>query len=208
MYLHEENRDLFRDLISLVAEMSGIRTDIIEKDYYVVMLLQELAKIDYPVVFKGGTSLSKAYGVIDRFSEDIDITFTEHIGASRRKKLKYNVMKPISEKLGLEIVNWNSIESNKNLNHYDYSYDTVVDEADGSVPPYVKIETSLMSYSFPTNECTISNYYYKYLHETQHDLLDKYLLLPFKMKVQSLERTLIDKMFAVCDYYPKFSRNL
>ena len=201
MYLHEENRDLFRDLISLVAEMSGIRTDIIEKDYYVVMLLQELAKIDYPVVFKGGTSLSKAYGVIDRFSEDIDITFTEHIGASRRKKLKYNVMKPISEKLGLKIVNWNSIESNKNLNHYDYSYDTVVDEADGSVPPYVKIETSLMSYSFPTNECTISNYYYKYLHETQHDLLDKYLLLPFKMKVQSLERTLIDKMFAVCDYY-------
>lgn len=38
-------------------------------------------------MFKGGTSLSKAFHVIDRFSEDIDITFTEHLGESRRKKL-------------------------------------------------------------------------------------------------------------------------
>ena len=52
-------------------------------------------------VFKGGTSLSKGFHAIDRFSEDIDITFDEHIGESRRKKLKNVVLRGISEELGL-----------------------------------------------------------------------------------------------------------
>ena len=48
--------------------------EVIEKDYYVTMLLKLLSdKIPY-IVFKGGTSLSKCYKVIKRFSEDIDIT--------------------------------------------------------------------------------------------------------------------------------------
>lgn len=103
MYLHKEDRELFKDMIRYVSEKANIREDIIEKDYYVTLLLLELSQIEYPVVFKGGTSLSKAYRVIDRFSEDIDITFTEHLGEARRKKLKYKVMRPISEKLGLTI---------------------------------------------------------------------------------------------------------
>ena len=66
-------------LIQYVSELANVREDIVEKDYYVTIILEELSKMIYPVVFKGGTSLSKAYGVIDRFSEDIDITFSEHI---------------------------------------------------------------------------------------------------------------------------------
>ena len=50
-------------------------------------------------VFKGRTSLSKGFHIIDRFSEDIDITFSEHIGESRRKKLKNVVLKGSSEEL-------------------------------------------------------------------------------------------------------------
>ena len=158
MYLHKEDRELFKDMIRYVSEKANIREDIIEKDYYVTLLLLELSQIEYPVVFKGGTSLSKAYRVIDRFSEDIDITFTEHLGEARRKKLKYKVMRPISEKLGLTIVNWEHIESDKDLNRYVFSYESVVDDADDKIPSVVIIETSLMSYSFPTNMCEISNY--------------------------------------------------
>ena len=69
------------------------------------------------------------------------------------------------------------------------------------IPSFVVVETSLMSYSFPTNMCMISNYLYDYLKDEQEQLLEKYELIPFKMRVQSLERTLIDKIFAVCDYY-------
>ena len=71
-------------------------------------------------MFKGGSSLSKAFQVIDRFSEDIDITFTEHLGEARRKKLKYNILKSNADELGLVIRNFDSIESDKNLNHYDF----------------------------------------------------------------------------------------
>ena len=91
MYLHKENRELFRDAILLTSQRLEVSEDIVEKDYYVTLILKKLSLIEYPVVFKGGTSLSKAFQVIDRFSEDIYITFTEHLGEARRKKLKYNM---------------------------------------------------------------------------------------------------------------------
>lgn len=87
MYLHKE--DYFKDIVMDVSNRSGITDDIIEKDYYITLILRELARRNAEIVFKGGTSLSKAHHIIDRFSEDVDITFTEHIGSARRKKLKY-----------------------------------------------------------------------------------------------------------------------
>ena len=58
-----------------------------------------------------------------------------------------------------------------------------------------------MSYAFPTVEREISNYIYQALKEEESDLLEDYGLTPFTMQVQALERTLIDKVFAICDYY-------
>lgn len=84
MYLHED-KEIFKDIIEQVAEDTGRAVAIIEKDYYVTMLLRLLSKKLSNVVFKGGTSLSKGFKVINRFSEDIDITFDEHIGEARRK---------------------------------------------------------------------------------------------------------------------------
>ncbi len=110
-------------------------------------------------------------------------------------------MKPISEKLGLDIINWNSIESDKDLNRYIFSYESVVKDYVDKIPSSVIIETSLMSYSFPTKDCRISNYLYDDLKDTYSDILEKYDLVPFTMRVQSLERTMIDKVFAICDYY-------
>ena len=93
MYLHNDN-DLFTEVIAEVNTKTGIAQSIVEKDYYVTMILKLLAKSNPDTVFKGGTALSKCFHLIDRFSEDIDITFSEHIGESRRKKLKYNIIKP------------------------------------------------------------------------------------------------------------------
>ena len=198
MYLHND-KELFNDIVALTAERIGQAQDIVEKDYYVTMILRKLSACEYPVCFKGGTSLSKAYSVIDRFSEDIDITFTEHLGENRRKKLKYNILKPIADDIGLEITNWDSIESDKEYNHYDMAYDSIVD--DPFLDTYVKLETALMSYAFPTVEREISNYIYQALKDEESDLLEEYGLTPFTMQVQALERTLIDKVFALCDYY-------
>lgn len=202
MYLHKENRELFRDVILLTSQQLEVSEDIVEKDYYVTMILKKLSEIEYPVVFKGGTSLSKAFDVIDRFSEDIDITFAEHLGEARRKKLKYNILRPIADELGLDIRNFNSVESDKNLNHYNFYYESVVgDKVINAIPPYVKLETSLMSYAFPTEEKDLGNYILEALGKAEQKLIATYDLGVFPMRVQSLNRTLIDKIFAVCDYF-------
>lgn len=84
MYLHED-KEAFKDIVEQVADYIGRTTAVVEKDYYVTLILRLLAEQLEHCVFKGGTSLSKGFHAIDRFSEDIDITFSEHIGESRRK---------------------------------------------------------------------------------------------------------------------------
>lgn len=149
MFLHQENVKLFKEIIDIISEKSNRFPDIIEKDYYVTLILKEIAQRAPGAVFKGGTCLSKAFRVINRFSEDIDIAFDEHIGHSRRKKVKYQLLLPISELLNLPIKNWAHIESDKNLNHYDFVYQSVIPNNQETLIPYVKLETSMITYSFP-----------------------------------------------------------
>lgn len=201
MYLHKDDKELLRDIIVTVSERTGVDESIVEKDYYVTMILKELVQRNPNVVFKGGTSLSKAYHVIERFSEDIDITFEEHLGEARRKKIKYQLLKPISEELDLIIENWQLIESDKDYNHYDFIYDSVCSEDKRGLRPYVKLETALMSYSYPTEEKEITNIIFECLAAEEPEILNEYGLEPFPMKTQAISRTIIDKIFAVCDYY-------
>ena len=77
MNLHN-NHEEFSQLIAVTADALGIPENAVRRDYYIIMLLQNLQRSSYAdnCVFKGGTSLSKCYpGTINRFSEDIDITF-------------------------------------------------------------------------------------------------------------------------------------
>jgi Nucleotidyl transferase AbiEii toxin, Type IV TA system len=65
-----------RDIIAEVATRRRVDFTIIEKDFWVCWTLRSLFLLPTghaTMVFKGGTSLSKAYGLIDRFSEDIDV---------------------------------------------------------------------------------------------------------------------------------------
>ena len=75
MKLHLD-QPAFETLLLNESESSGIRADILEKDYYVTLILNELAnKQDQAFAyFKGGTALYKAIGSMRRFSEDIDLT--------------------------------------------------------------------------------------------------------------------------------------
>lgn len=69
MYLHE-NKENFQEMIELVSTDTGRAAAVIEKDYYVTLILRLLSEQLSNVVFKGGTSLSKGYHAINRFSED------------------------------------------------------------------------------------------------------------------------------------------
>lgn len=67
-------RDIQRNLIQEAASQLSISEIAIEKDIWVCWILKQIFELGLKMVFKGGTSLSKAYKLINRFSEDIDIT--------------------------------------------------------------------------------------------------------------------------------------
>lgn len=71
IYLHEHPE--FADLLAIIAEARGILPTLVEKDYWIMHVLYGLKKQGLQFELKGGTSLSKGYGIIHRFSEDIDI---------------------------------------------------------------------------------------------------------------------------------------
>jgi hypothetical protein len=72
-FLHK--RKDFSDLLSVVADRNGITPTLVEKDYWIMHCLWGLKNQAFQFELKGGTSLSKGFGIIKRFSEDIDIRF-------------------------------------------------------------------------------------------------------------------------------------
>lgn len=70
-YLHHHPE--FSSLLNILAEETGIQAGLIEKDYWIMHVLYGLQKQGYTFELKGGTSLSKGFKIIDRFSEDIDL---------------------------------------------------------------------------------------------------------------------------------------
>ena len=72
MHFIHEDRD-FDDLLRIVAQQHGLPIGLIKKDYWVTHALWAIHHQGFAVWFKGGTSLSKGFGLIERFSEDLDV---------------------------------------------------------------------------------------------------------------------------------------
>ena len=201
MFLHEDT-ELFRDVIAATSANQDQRpVSIIEKDYYVTMILKLLAEEAPDCVFKGGTSLSKCHHVIDRFSEDIDITFSDTLTQGQRKILKDKIIAGISKKLQLPILDWDKARSRRDYNCYTFAYTPIEGFVQESLVQGVKMEVSLGSVSFPTVQLPVSSYVYEFLSRENQNIVEEFGLQPFMMTLQSLERTFADKVFAVCDYY-------
>ena len=121
MFLHED-KELFRDVIEATAEELKRPAAIVEKDYYVTMILKLLSEKAPECVFKGGTSLSKCHHAIERFSEDIDIAFSNELTQGQRKHLKNEIIAGISQSLGLPISDWDRTRSRRDYNCYTFDY--------------------------------------------------------------------------------------
>ena len=175
---------------------------IVEKDYYVSLLLKKISKMNPDLVFKGGTSLSKCYGLIDRFSEDIDIAFSGKATGTVKGEVRDAVIRSINE-LGFTLANPDAIKHRQKLNHYRIKYEPVSAGSNPSVKGgEVEVETSFFFESEPVKILEVHSYLGDFIAGEAEQLLGMYEgLKPFPMKVQSLERTLADKVFAICDYY-------
>jgi len=106
-FLH--NHPNFPDLIRIIAVEKSIDPALVEKDYWIMHCLYGLQQLGMKFELKGGTSLSKGYGIIHRFSEDIDIRIEPPAGMD--VKTERNQNKP------------SQIESRKNF--YDWLAETI-----------------------------------------------------------------------------------
>lgn len=198
--LHNE-KSLFEQVILRASEYLGISEAIIEKDYYVTLFLKELVKTVPNIIFKGGTSLSKCHHLIKRFSEDIDISI-ETDGKpteSERRQLRDNILSVIG-KLNLSLENPEEIKSRMDFNAYTVNFPSVI--ATSFLKNALIVETAVFLKAYPVVTMTASSFIYDYLSENGFgDFIRKYNLEPFSVNVQSAERTFIDKIYAIADYY-------
>ena len=185
----------WKEIIETVAREQGKNEQLVEKDTIQSMFLYELAKSELPFVFKGGTSLSKAYNLIERFSEDIDLSMSRRPTQSERVKAKELIV-CIAEKLGLLLANLEEIKSRYDYNKYVFKYESMFTEN----PLEIIVETSYYQAVYPADKHLISSLVGEFCAERGILLPISFDAAEILMKVQSIERTFIDKVFAVCDY--------
>lgn len=194
------NKELFSDVIIATSNALNIEPAIIEKDYYVTLLLKKINEKCPDIIFKGGTSLSKCFKIINRFSEDIDIGLNvDKATEGMRKNLK-TIIKESIEELGFILDNPEHIFTRTYYNKYQIKYP--ISETTTFIKPYLYVETAIFMKPFPFEIKEADTYIYRFLKEqNQPDIIKAYNLYPFNIKVQTLDRTFIDKIFALGDYY-------
>ena len=190
MNLHEFP-DEFRELISIVALYKHLPEAAIERDYYIVFILKKLADSEYldKCVFKGGTSLSKCYpGSIERFSEDIDLTY---LGIDESDKMCDKNIKRIEKIMtdGADTEKIDAERSNRNKSMYVWF---------GDKSNRVKLEIGSSIRPDPYSKKALKTYIQEFLeaHNGQDDI-EKYGLAEIYVNVLNIERTFIDKLMSV-----------
>ena len=195
MNWYKEYQAEWKEIIETVARELGRSEQMVEKDTIQSMFLFELAKSELPFVFKGGTSLSKAYNLIERFSEDIDLSMNRRPTQSERVKSKELIVE-IAENLGLVLSNPEEIKSRYDYNKYVFKYDSLF----SVIPLETIIETSYYQSVYPVDKHVVGSFVGRFCLERSIILPVPFEAAEVMMNVQSIERTFVDKVFAVCDY--------
>lgn len=209
-YLSEE--PFFKQLVRKTAGSLDMWPDEIIKDYFMMMALKAIVEQDPNLVMKGGTSLSKAYGIINRFSEDIDIAVTlkEKYSLSKSKinRDKYHSVSKGLSATGLDFEAADQkfgISERRNMNVIALRLPIKLTQL--SLLDYVKIEEETFSPAFPIEKRQVQSYLGEFLQEKTKEYNKVFKNYPelnsFSVLVQRPERTMIDKLMTIADNYLK-----
>jgi len=196
--LHESS-SLFLELVRAAAEYKNIPEHYVEKDYWITRGLKFLSHSPYhrSVVFKGGTSLSKAYGILDRFSEDIDLAIRndEKRGNSKSKTLMKKIEKTVSQ--DLTYIPKHEKESKhgrfrKTIFEFPANIKSEYYEQGSNV---ILLEINSFADPNPVDIKPISSIIEEYCKRSgKQEFVDQFLLEQFSINVLAVERTLCEKI--------------
>ena len=228
LWLNNELVDRLAMLQQTEATHSGINQVAIEKDWWVTVTLKALFQTDCRegLIFKGGTSLSKGFNIIERFSEDIDLAIShsffgiEKSNKSQRDKLKKLARKYIHETLSAQIDahlksmgvtgytienvtqvqdkngEWKPIDSDKDPTVILLHYPSIIEDTITYIPPRVKIEISCLSMDEPTEE--------RYIHSLIGETFEEEDIdANCKIRTVVPTRTFLEKIFLLAEEFQK-----
>lgn len=201
MNLHEE-KEAFSNAIRAASDHFGRREVLIEKDYWVTYILWKLSKSQYvdKVVFKGGTSLSKVFNLIDRFSEDVDLAVIKDSNQSSTQIR--NLIRAVEKELTkgfkeIYIKGLTSKQTRYRKTAYDY-FKVKKTKEDTGLNDSLVLEINSFSNPIPYEKHTVQSLIGEYLRNTENtESLKKYGLESFELNVLLPQSTLIEKILAL-----------
>jgi len=189
----------------------GLRPSYIEKDYYVTEALRAIAQIaGDTVIFKGGTSLSKGWNLIERFSEDIDLfldpaAFTPPLGTNGIDRMLKKLRDGIAARVPLDFIKDQS-KTFGGLGRNDHFAYPARFAGAGDVAPRVLLEAGVASGREPTAVIELRSFIGQFLQETTRSLGTENEGF-FSMRLLHFRRTFVEKMFAIHKKVELFKRD-
>ncbi|WP_338359767.1 nucleotidyl transferase AbiEii/AbiGii toxin family protein [Yeosuana marina] len=200
MNLHEDIK-IFEDAVRITAQQLNIAEIHIEKDYWVTLALYTIfsSPIGKQTVFKGGTALSKCFGFIERFSEDIDLVVLNNEGESGnqlKNKLK-KITKAVATKI--EEVEVEGITNKLGMiRKIAYNYPKLFQGEFGQVRNVIVVEGTWLGRFEPYHKQHISSYIFEMMQmNNQLDLAETYNMQPFEVQVLDVKRTICEKIMSL-----------
>ena len=201
MNLHT-NISLFKEAVIATSDMLKIQDVYVEKDYWVTLALHEIfkSKVAKEAVFKGGTALAKCHGLIERFSEDVDLAvINREADTNSSLKAKIKTITNVVDRLMPE-VEIEGITRKRGMNRktaHDYPKGAFQGRF-GQVRQYIVIEATWLGSSEPNTIGQVSSFITDMMKKAGQDaLIEQYNMAPFSVKVLSKQRTLSEKIMSL-----------
>ncbi len=192
--------DDFPDLLAKASEHKNLPDAIIEKDYFIVRALRAVVTgMPGQFVFKGGTSLAKGWNLLERFSEDIDLLLRTDNGKGGRlsqgeidRRLK-RLEDIAGATAGLRFVAQTRSRGVRRCSDFEYPR---IATAKIAIGPTVRLEMGTRGGPEPSTTRTVRSYIAEFA-EAQGEAGLAQDLSPFEVECLAVERTTIEKLFAV-----------
>lgn len=197
MKLHHDIK-IFSDTLRAASQQLDIKLEFVEKDYWITLVLSRLAKSKYvdESVFKGGTSLSKGYNLIERFSEDVDIAIINDKGKTGNEiktiiRIIEKEITPDLKELQMDSVTSKGSRFRKSVFEY-------VTTEKGNANNKLIVEINSFDNPFPYQRLTIQSMVSDFLMQTSNEkYIEQYNLQSIEVNVLSKEQTLLEKMVSL-----------
>lgn len=196
----DQDHDVFAELVSAAATHFAIPEVYVEKDYWITRMLLRLSESEYreQLIFKGGTSLSKAYKLVSRFSEDVDLALCVP-GLSSGQAKRY--MKDAEATMAADLeyqCNHPRESKGSSFRKTVYRYPRLADGDFGQASEELLLEINAFAVPEPYSQRRVQSIIAEFLQAVDRlDLIAQFGLDAFSLHVLHVERTAAEKVLGL-----------